>query len=365
MARGFPESAGRPGPAKTGARGARIRPLLGPPEAARSRVDRMRRPPEQACDDSPYEPPGQPEPDRQRSARPRASGRWEGDPRLKGDPRSDGARTRRTGVRPGHLGHAVRPGRVPPLRGARGRAAARGDHRAGGQAPPPGTGLVRPAVAADAGRAAHQARPPRPAGADQRPRRHAARRAQPLRRPGAAAGVPQRVERRPDPFRGAQPGRRGPRRHAREQGHAAAGQGRVGRPRRRRVPPRPGQRSDVDRHGRGRRLRGTGQPAVRGRDGRRRRHGRAALPHRPGAHVHPRLGAGAHAARQVGAARARRPRGVRPARPVRGAADRAGPPDRRLDRHRLARRARRHRQVGSRAVRGPRGGHGAPQAQAR
>ena len=66
---------------------------------------------------------------------------------------------------------------------------------------------------------------------------------------------------------------------------------------------------------------------------------------------------------QAGAPGARRPRGVRHPRPLRRAADRAGDAARPRGRDRLARRPGRHRQVGAGAVRRPRGGAGAPPAQ--
>ena len=79
------------------------------------------------------------------------------------------------------------------------------------------------------------------AAAGQRPRRHAAGRAQP---PGhvVPAGVAHgRQQRPPHPGRGPQPRRRGPRRHRRHQGPAAAPQGLHRRARRRRVPQRAGR----------------------------------------------------------------------------------------------------------------------------
>ena len=68
-------------------------------------------------------------------------------------------------------------------------------------------------------------------------------------------------------------------------------------------------------------------------------------------------------ARQAGPPGPRRPGGVRHPRPLRRAADRAGDAARPRGRHRLARRPGRHRQVGARAVRRPRGRAGAQPAQ--
>ena len=61
---------------------------------------------------------------------------------------------RSSDLRPRHLGPAGRPGGVETVRGARGGAAGGGDHRARGQAAPPGARLLRPLGAADARRAA-------------------------------------------------------------------------------------------------------------------------------------------------------------------------------------------------------------------
>ena len=178
------------------------------------------------------------------------------------------------------------------------------------------------------------------------------------------AGLPARRQRHPDPRRGAQPRRRGPRGHAGLQGPADAGQGVRGRAGRRGVPRR--ARSPtvrLDRHGR---ARGHRPPtstsctttACVDLDG----GPRPALPHRPGAAVRARQRARPGRAGQAGPAGARRPRGVRPARPLRRAAGRARPAARPRRRHRLARRPGRHRQVGARAVRRARGRAGAPPA---
>ena len=131
----------------------------------------------------------------------------------------------------------------------------------------------------------------------------------------------------------------------------------------RRVPPRPGQRPDLDRHGRAGARRGADRPAVRGRGARPRRRGRAALPHRPGAALGARLGARPGLPGQDGPAGPRRPGGVRAARPLGRAADRPRPAAGRVDRHRLAGRPGRHRQVGAGALRRAGGGDGAPPAQ--
>ena len=125
------------------------------------------------------------------------------------------ARTSREGaashLRARHLGPARGPPGHHPLRGARGRAARRGGHRAGGQAAPPRAGLLRPHGAADARRPAHLGRPARRPGADRRRRRHPAGRAQPHRPHVAAGRLPARRQRHPHPRRGPQPRQRGPR----------------------------------------------------------------------------------------------------------------------------------------------------------
>ena len=134
-------------------------------------------------------------------------------------------------------------------------------------------------------------------------------------------------------------------------------------PARRRVPARPGQRPDLDRHGRAGAGRGGDRPALRRRDARPGRRRRPALPHRAGAALGAGLGARPGAARQDGPAGPRRPGGVRRARPLGRAADRAGPAAGRVDRDRLARRPGRHRQVRAGALRRAGGGDGAPPAQ--
>ena len=116
-------------------------------------------PSEQACDDSPYHRRCRPDPGRDCHAPPRPPEPPYGGRRVG---RHQGAATSGPGVRPGHLRAAVRPGGVPPVRRARGGAAAGGHLRVGGQAAPSGAGLVRPAVAADARRAADPARPAGP-----------------------------------------------------------------------------------------------------------------------------------------------------------------------------------------------------------
>ena len=170
----------------------------------------------------------------------------------------------------------------------------------------------------------------------------------------AAVGLPARRQRHPDPGGRAQPRRRGPRRHAGLQGPAAAGQGVGRRPRRRGVPRRGDQRlrHRLDRHGR---ARGRRRPSstsctttacstsTTARD----------LPCHTGLVLLSDRGTalGRVGAGQAGAPGARRPRGVRPPRPLRRAADRARPAARPRGRHRLARRPGRHRQVGAGAVR--------------
>ena len=90
-------------------------------------------------------------------------------------------RPRRPHLRARHQRAAGRPGGAAPVRRARGGAAGRGDHRAGGQAAPPRAGLLRPHRAADARRAAGPPRPPRRAGPGGRRGRHDPGRAQPHR----------------------------------------------------------------------------------------------------------------------------------------------------------------------------------------
>ena len=279
--------------------------------------------------------------------------------------RRQGAPTSRPGLRPGHLGAALRPGGVPPVRRARGGAAAGGDHRAGGQAAPPGAGLVRPAVAADARRAAGQARPAGPAGAGQRRRRHAAGGAQPHRRRRAAARLPHRVQRRPHPLRGAQPRRRGA---ARSPWSARTCRCGSRPPRSACAPTSTGTARPATRPGPGMAELELGEEQIgrlyARRGARPGRGGRAALPHRSGAALGPRLGAGPGAART-------RPSGWSAATGRRSAlhgrsAEQRIALDLLLDEsigHRLARRPGRHRQVRAGALRRPGGGDGAAPAQ--
>ena len=245
-------------------------------------------PSEQACDDSPYhrrcrpdpgrdchDPPSHPEP-------PYAGGRAA---------RPRGAPTSRPGFRPGHVGAALRPGGVPPLRRARGGAAAGGDRGAGGQAAPPRAGLVRPSGPAHAGRAAGRARPAGRPGARRRRRRHPAGRAQPHRPTVLPAGFRNDSNDSRILVCRAEPRRRGPRGHPGHQGHAAAGEGRRGGPARRRVPRTDSRAIRLDRDGRARRWPRTRStrctPASRSTSTAR----RAALPHRPGAALRRRFGA--------------------------------------------------------------------------
>ena len=110
-----------------------------------------------------------------------------------------------------------------------------------------------------------------------------------------------------------------------------------GRPRRRGVPRRAGRRLRLDRHGRARRDGGRGRRAVR-------RRARSTCRRRPSCPATPALvllsarGSGARPRhrRQAGAAGPRRPGRVRPARPQRRAADRAGHAAGPGRRHRLA-----------------------------
>ena len=313
----------------------------------------MRRPPEQACDDSPYEPPGQPEPDRQRSARPRASGRREGDPRLKGDPRSDGARTSAYGRT------SWTPRSCCPTRP---RSTASTEHE-----------VVLPLVVItelegkrhhpELGWFARQSLRM----LDELRIKHG-RLDQPV--PTNDVGGTLRVELNHADDRVLPPGFRNESNDARILSVALslAAEGRdvtlvskdmplrvkaasVGL-RRRRVPARPGQRPDLDRHGRARRL-----PRKRSASCTRARRStstaRASCPATPAWCCTSTRGSalGRVLPGQVGAAGPRRPGGVRPARPLGRAADRAGPAARRVDRHRLAGRAGRHRQVGAGAVR--------------
>ena len=248
-------------------------------------------------------------------------------------------------VRPRHQRAAGRPGRAEAVRGARGGAPRRGDHRAGGQASPSRAGVLRAERTADARRPADHPRPPRRAGARRLRGRHHPGRAQPHRPRLAAVRLPARRQRHPDPRRGPQPVRRGPRRHARLEGPAAAHQGVGRRPGRRGLPRRRDQRlrPRLLRHGRARRDRGRARRAVRRRLDRPARRPRAALPLRPGAALRPRHRPGPGRSRQAGAPGARRPRGVRHPRPLGRAADRPGDAARPRGRDRLPRRAGRHR----------------------
>ena len=144
-------------------------------------------------------------------------------------------------LRARHLGPPVRPVVADPVRRPRGGPPAGGHLGTGGQASPPRARMVRPHRPAPARRAAHPARPPRRPGPDRVRRRHPARRAQPHRPGGAPRRFPQRRQRQPHPRLRAQPRRRAAcgrarRGRAGHQGHAAAGEGRGGRARGRRVP---------------------------------------------------------------------------------------------------------------------------------
>ena len=266
MARGHPWPAGRPD-LRQERHGARIPTPCQEMGAGGGgpRADRVARPLEQACDISPYRRRGQ---HRNPAANVSSTHASTGRSVVPGPACRCGARPSRPGLRAGHLGPAVRPGGVPPVHRPRGGRTARGDLRIGGQTPPPRARLVRPSGAAHAGRAAHQVRPAGPAGALQRRGRHGAGRAQPRRPERAPARLPQRLQRHPDPVGGARAGRRGPRSHAGQQGHAAAGEGGRGRPDGGRVPARPGQRPHLGRDGRPDAHRGAGQRPVRGRGAR-------------------------------------------------------------------------------------------------
>ena len=179
----------------------------------------------------------------------------------------------------------------------------------------------------------------------------------------AAVGLPPRRQRHPHPRGRPQPRQRGRPGHAGLQGPPAADQGLGRRARRRGVPRRARPAVRLDRHGRARRRRRRPRRPVRRGAARPRGGPRAALPHRAGDAVRagqrPRPGP----ARQERPAGPRRPGGVRAARPLRGAAGRPRPAARPRGRHRLARRPRRHRQVGAGAVRRAGGRDGAPPAQ--
>ena len=156
---------------------------------------------------------------------------------------------------------------------------------------------------------------------------------------------------------------RGPRRLPGHQGHAAAGQGRRGRPRHRRVPGHGRRRRGLDRHGRVCPGRRRARRALRRRRGVRARRPPSCPAHRAGAAVLPRLGAGPGDRRTSrcgwSAATARRS-GCTAGRPSSGSRSTCCST---RHRHRLARRAGRHRQVGAGAVRRAGVGDGAAGAQ--
>ena len=191
------------------------------------------------------------------------------------------------------------PGGVPPLRRARGGAAARGHLRAGGQAAPSRARLVRPAVAAHARRPAGQARPAGPAAAGQRRGRHAAGGAEP-RRPRACcrpASATTPTTPGSSPWRSAWPRRAATSRWSARTCRCGS------------RPPRSAWRADEYRHGQASDPTWTGmaelelaedevKPALRRRGARpATAAAEPALPHRPGAALGARLGAGPGAAR--------------------------------------------------------------------
>ena len=319
-------------------------------------------PSEQACDDSPYHRRCRPDPGRDchdppRHQEPPYGGRRAGRP--------EGAATSRPGLCPGHLRAAVRSGGVPPVRRARGGAArwwSSPSWRA--------SGTIRSWAGSPGSRC----------GCSTSCGFEHGRLDQPV--PANDVGGTLRVELNhaddgvlPPGFRtetndarilsvALNLAARGPGGHPGQQGHAAAGQGGLGRacaptstatvrPATRPGPACPSWSLSEEQI----------EPAVRRRDARPRRGGRAALPHRPGAALAAWLGAGPGAAGQVGPAGPRRPGGVRAARPLGRAAHRPRPAARRVDRHRLAGRPGRHRQVGAGALRRAGGGDGAPPAQ--
>ena len=211
-------------------------------------------------------------------------------------------------------------------------------------------------------RAAHRARPAGRAGPGQRPGRHRPRRAEPHRSGDPAGRVPAGRQRLADPGRGAELRRRGPRRDPGVEGPADAGQGVRRRAERGGVPRRAGRGERVDRDGRARGRAGRPGPAVRGGHAGPGPGPRPALPHRRGAAQRQVLRAGPGDPGQGAQAGQGGPGRVRHPRPLGRAAGRAGPAARPVDRHRLARRAGGHRQVGARPVRRAGGGAGAAAA---
>ena len=271
-------------------------------------------------------------------------------------------------LRARHLGAAVRPVGADPVRRARGGPPARGHHanwRASGTTPSSaGSPGRRCACSTTCASSTAGSISPVPIG-DRR--RHAAGRAQPhaTRRccPPGSAPTPTTPASSPCALNLAAEGARRSSR-AGHQGHAAAGQGGA----RSGWPPTSTTRQDVVAVRAGPGWPSSTSPSdeidalfADGRHRPRRRAG-AAVPHRAAAARRRLAALGRVDAGQAGAAGARRPRGVRAARPLGRAADRAGPAARRDGRHRVARRPGRHRQVGAGAVRRPGGGAGAPHA---
>ena len=272
---------------------------------------------------------------------------------------SRGPPSRRTHVA-GHLGPAGRPGGDPAVRRARGRPAAGGDHRA--RRP---SGTTRSSATSPAQRCACSTNcASSTAGSTRRSR--SATTAAPLHvelnhtdPTVLPVGLPHRRQRRPDPGRGAEPGRRG-----RATSRWSPRTCRCGSRR-----PRSGWPPTSTAHGQATTPAGPAWPssswpttrsdrAVRRRGARPpARRGDAALPHRAGAALAARLGAGPGAPGQAAcawsAATGRRS-ACAAARPSSGSRSTCCSTTR--DRHRLARWPGRHRQVRAGAVRRPGGG---------
>ena len=266
-------------------------------------------------------------------------------------------------VRPRHQRPAGRPGGYDPLRRARGRPADRRHHRAGGQAAPSRAGVLRPPGAAAPRRPADRARPARRAAADRRrggTMRVELNHSDPTVLPAgfrlgdndtrilsvarnlAAEGDDVVLVSKDLPLRvkAASIGL------AAEEYRAelAVDSGWTG------MAELEVSAEDVEHAVRSTAPSTSRTPGI--------------CPATPGWCCCPASGIGARPgpAGQVGAAGARRPGGVRPARPHRRAADRARPAAGPGGRHRLAGRPGRHRQVRAGPVRGPGGGAGAPPA---